>query len=595
MEEKKMTLAEYGKKLQEGEGITPIKEESEVFGEETKSTETVSINTPASENLDEVEVFDPKDASKFIPSMQRVANLSERGGIIPAMNEEEIADMNKKLEGAENLYMKYTEKDAIASIEALRRHGYTDAEIDELPYLKLLSIGKAIIEDEKAGTVGDMKDKVDENGNIDVSHLNEEVTNSGLKKVDETVRVDSAVAGVQSNNPKPTVIDKDGKDLTKEEEDELVDKSLNEMLDANKKVYIKYADKPLNSYRRAKESKAKKLLSRQKRGNKVEVFLPNSNLMLEVFEIHQPMIINEVMTLTQMSQDIMAKKRVVEAILERSTPMCSDGEEITVDGMMNYISYDDLGYIYLAAAYANTIGEVPYGVRCDKCGTQGTIKLDIPKLFTKAIQDIPDDVKASYDPSDSFAKCIEKSLANKIIEVKDKDARVVVTLSNPSLLSNCTLGQAIKTYICDAFASMIPEQFKFQSVDTKFDFLANLESNEIMKTVSACVILSYIEKVDIYTFEGTEDNWDNPEFLDASYDSDEDGVDLMIETMLSLEKSTMDIIEKTIEKEYIRARIEIDTGAWSCPNEKCKAINSSRVEGLELLILSLSHKMEESK
>ena len=88
------------------------------------------------------------------------------------------------------------------------------------------------------------------------------------------------------------------------------------------------------------------------------------------------------------------------------------------------------------------------------------------------------------------------------MEVKDKDARVVITLSNPSLLSNCTLGQAIKTYICEAFASMIPEQFKFQSIDTKFDFLANLESNEIMKTVSACVILSYIEKVDIYTFEG---------------------------------------------------------------------------------------------
>lgn len=594
MEEKTMTLAEYGKKLQEGEGITPIKEEREIFGEENRSTETTPT-APANENVDDIEVFDPKDASKFIPNMQRVANQAERGGIIPAMNEEEIADMNKKLEGAETLYMKYTENDAREAIEALRRHGYTDAEIDELPYLKLLSIGKALIADEKAGTVGDMKDKVDENGNIDMSHMNEEVANSGLKKVDETVRVDSAVAGVQSNNSNPTIIDKDGKDLSKEEEDELVEKSLNDMLDANKKVYIKYADKPLNSYRRAKESKAKKLLSRQKRGNKVEVFLPNSNLMLEVFEIHQPMIINEVMTLTQMSQDIMAKKRVVEAILERSTPMCSDGEEITVDGMMNYISYDDLGYIYLAAAYANTIGEVPYGVRCERCGTQGTIKLDIPKLFTKAIQDIPDDVKASYNPSDSFAKCIEKSLANKIIEVKDKDARVVVTLSNPSLLSNCTLGQAIKTYICEAFASMIPEQFKFQSIDTKFDFLANLESNEIMKTVSACVILSYIEKVDIFTFEGGEDNWDSPEFLDESYDSDEDGVDLMIETMLSLEKSTMDIIEKTIEKEYIRKRIELDTGAWSCPNEKCKAVNTSRVEGLELLILSLSHKMEESK
>ena len=592
MEEKTMTLAEYGKKLQEGEGITPIKEEKEVFGEETKSTETVSVNTPASESLDDVEVFDPKDASKFIPSMQRVANLSERGGIIPAMNEEEIADMNKKLEGAENLYMKYTEKDAIASIEALRRHGYTDAEIDELPYLKLLSIGKAIIEDEKAGTVGDMKDKVDENGNIDVSHLNEEVTGSGLKKVDETVRVDSAVAGVQSNNPNPTVIDKDGKDLTKEEEDELVDKSLNEMLDANKKVYIKYADKPLNSYRRSKESKAKKLLSRQKRGNKVEVFLPNSNLMLEVFEIHQPMIINEVMTLTQMSQDIMAKKRVVEAILERSTPMCSDGEEITVDGMMNYISYDDLSYIYLAGAAANAIQEVPYGVECATCGTKGTIKLDIKKQFVKAMQDIDDELKLAYKESDDFKTCIEKSLANKVIEIKDKDARVVITLNNPSLLSNIALGEAIKSYVCETFAQFIPEALKYQSIDTKFDFIYNLQNPDVVKTISACILLSYINKIDTYTFEGDNKDWDKDEYLDESYDANVDGVDVMVAAMLSLEETTSKVIEKTIEDEFIKERINITTGNWTCASQTCKALNNTRVEGLELLILSLFNKME---
>ena len=162
MEEKTMTLAEYGKKLQEGEGIAPIKEEREIFGEENRSAETAPT-APANESADDIEVFDPKDASKFIPNMQRVANQAERGGIIPAMNEEEIADMNKKLEGAETLYMKYTENDAREAIEALRRHGYTDAEIDELPYLKLLSIGKALIADEKAGTVGDMKDKVEIN------------------------------------------------------------------------------------------------------------------------------------------------------------------------------------------------------------------------------------------------------------------------------------------------------------------------------------------------------------------------------------------------------------------------------------------------
>ena len=325
MEDNKMTLADFSRKLQDGEGINPIASDgAEVIERktevvETKPEETINERIEATSHqkaLADVEVFDPRDASKFVVDMQRTANLTEKGGIIPEMSEEEIADMNKKLEGADEMYMMYTEKDAIKCIEALKRHGYTTEEIDQIPYLKILSLGKALIEDEAEGKVGELKDKIDSDGNVVID------TETGPKRIDDTVKVDSAVAGVNGVDT-PKVKDEDK--LTKEEEDELIEKSLNEMLETNKKVYIKYADKPLNSYRREKESKAKKLISRQKRGNKVEVFLPNSNIMLEVFEIHQPMIINEIMALTQMSQDIMVKKRVVEAILERSTAMCSDG------------------------------------------------------------------------------------------------------------------------------------------------------------------------------------------------------------------------------------------------------------------------------
>ena len=598
--ENKMSLAEFSKTLGQNEipdvskgpsltelASTPVNEEY-TPAQPVQPTE-VNVDTQPVPNKRHIEVIDISEARALTLNMQRTAQEqgSERG-IIPNLDQDEINKINSALDTGLEDYMAYTEKDRNEAVEVLRRHGYTDEEIDEIPYIKLLDIARAVKADEAEGTVGDMRHTVQEDGTIAENAMDKLVDN----KIDDTVVVDTAVKSEVIETPSqpqpqpqvaPKVIDKD-EEFTREP-------SLAEVI-GDKNIYVKYSEKPLNSYKRAKENKVKKLLSRQKRGNSVEVYLPNSNLKLNVFEIHQPAIITEIVRLTQMSQDIMIKKRVVEAILERSTPLCADGEDITTDALMNYISYDDLSYIYLAGAAANAIQEVPYGVECATCGTKGTIKLDIKKQFIKAMQEIDDTLKLSYKESDDFETCIAKSLANKIIEVKDKDARVVITLNNPSLLSNIALGEAIKSYVCETFAQLIPEALKYQSIDTKFDFVYNLQNPDVVKTISACILLSYINKIDTYTFDGNDKNWDSEEFLEESYDANVDGVDVMVEAMLSLEETTSKVIEKTIEDEFVKERINITTGNWTCASQTCKALNNTRVEGLELLILSLYNKME---
>lgn len=598
--ENKMSLAEFSKTLGQNEipdvqkgpsltelASTPVNEEY-TPAQPVQPTE-VNVDTQPVPNKRHIEVIDISEARALTLNMQRTAQEqgSERG-IIPNLDQDEVKKINDALDTGLEDYMAYTEKDRNEAVEVLRRHGYTDEEIDEIPYIKLLDIARAVKADEAEGTVGDMRHTVQEDGTIAENAMDKLVDN----KIDDTVVVDTAVKSEVIETPTqpqpqpqvaPKVIDKD-EEFTREP-------SLAEVI-GDKNIYVKYSEKPLNSYKRAKENKVKKLLSRQKRGNSVEVYLPNSNLKLNVFEIHQPAIITEIVRLTQMSQDIMIKKRVVEAILERSTPLCADGEDITTDALMNYISYDDLSYIYLAGAAANAIQEVPYGVECATCGTKGTIKLDIKKQFIKAMQEIDDTLKLSYKESDDFETCIAKSLANKIIEVKDKDARVVITLNNPSLLSNIALGEAIKSYVCETFAQLIPEALKYQSIDTKFDFVYNLQNPDVVKTISACILLSYINKIDTYTFEGNDKNWDSVEFLEESYDANVDGVDVMVEAMLSLEETTSKVIEKTIEDEFVKERINITTGNWTCASQTCKALNNTRVEGLELLILSLYNKME---
>lgn len=598
--ENKMSLAEFSKTLGQNEipdvpkgpsltelASTPVNEEY-TPAQPVQPTE-VNVDTQPVPNKRHIEVIDISEARALTLNMQRTAQEqgSERG-IIPNLDQDEVKKINSALDTGLEDYMAYTEKDRNEAVEVLRRHGYTDEEIDEIPYIKLLDIARAVKADEAEGTVGDMRHTVQEDGTIAENAMDKLVDN----KIDDTVVVDTAVKSEVIEAPSqpqpqpqvaPKVIDKD-EEFTREP-------SLAEVI-GDKNIYVKYSEKPLNSYKRAKENKVKKLLSRQKRGNSVEVYLPNSNLKLNVFEIHQPAIITEIVRLTQMSQDIMIKKRVVEAILERSTPLCADGEDITTDALMNYISYDDLSYIYLAGAAANAIQEVPYGVECATCGTKGTIKLDIKKQFIKAMQEIDDTLKLSYKESDDFETCIAKSLANKIIEVKDKDARVVITLNNPSLLSNIALGEAIKSYVCETFAQLIPEALKYQSIDTKFDFVYNLQNPDVVKTISACILLSYINKIDTYTFDGNDKNWDSEEFLEESYDANVDGVDVMVEAMLSLEETTSKVIEKTIEDEFVKERINITTGNWTCASQTCKALNNTRVEGLELLILSLYNKME---
>lgn len=599
--ENKMSLAEFSKTLGQNEipdvpkgpsltelASTPVNEDYTPAQPVLQPTE-VNVDIQPVPNKRHIEVIDISEARALTLNMQRTAQEqgSERG-IIPNLDQDEVKKINSALDTGLEDYMAYTEKDRNEAVEVLRRHGYTDEEIDEIPYIKLLDIARAVKADEAEGTVGDMRHTVQEDGTIAENAMDKLVDN----KIDDTVVVDTAVKSEvieAPNQPQPQpqvapkVIDKD-EEFTREP-------SLAEVI-GDKNIYVKYSEKPLNSYKRAKENKVKKLLSRQKRGNSVEVYLPNSNLKLNVFEIHQPAIITEIVRLTQMSQDIMIKKRVVEAILERSTPLCADGEDITTDALMNYISYDDLSYIYLAGAAANAIQEVPYGVECATCGTKGTIKLDIKKQFIKAMQEIDDTLKLSYKESDDFETCIAKSLANKIIEVKDKDARVVITLNNPSLLSNIALGEAIKSYVCETFAQLIPEALKYQSIDTKFDFVYNLQNPDVVKTISACILLSYINKIDTYTFEGNDKNWDSEEFLEESYDANVDGVDVMVEAMLSLEETTSKVIEKTIEDEFVKERINITTGNWTCASQTCKALNNTRVEGLELLILSLFNKME---
>jgi len=594
--ENKMSLAEFSKTLGQNEipdvpkgpsltelASTPVNEEY-TPAQPVQPTEVAPEPQPVP-NKRHIEVIDISEARALTLNMQRTAQEqgSERG-IIPNLDQDEVKKINSALDTGLEDYMAYTEKDRNEAVEVLRRHGYTDEEIDEIPYIKLLDIARAVKADEAEGTVGDMRHTVQEDGTIAENAMDKLVDN----KIDDTVVVDTAVKSEvieapTQPQPAPKVIDKD-EEFTREP-------SLAEVI-GDKSIYVKYSEKPLNSYKRAKENKVKKLLSRQKRGNSVEVYLPNSNLKLNVFEIHQPAIITEIVRLTQMSQDIMIKKRVVEAILERSTPLCADGEDITTDALMNYISYDDLSYIYLAGAAANAIQEVPYGVECATCGTKGTIKLDIKKQFIKAMQEIDDTLKLSYKESDDFETCIAKSLANKIIEVKDKDARVVITLNNPSLLSNIALGEAIKSYVCETFAQLIPEALKYQSIDTKFDFVYNLQNPDVVKTISACILLSYINKIDTYTFDGNDKNWDSEEFLEESYDANVDGVDVMVEAMLSLEETTSKVIEKTIEDEFVKERINITTGNWTCASQTCKALNNTRVEGLELLILSLFNKME---
>ena len=264
--ENTMTLKEFGKSLGKDEIVeapkgpslseltTPIN--GDIKSEETKVDTPPVLVTPERK----VEVFDISDAKAMALSMQKTAQerATERG-IIPNLDAEEVEKMEKALDVGLNDYLAYTEKDRNEAVEVLRRHGYTDEEIDDIPYIKLLDIARAVKADEQDGTVGVMRLAVQADGTIKEDSLNDIKDN----KIDDTQIVDSAVktevkpveqpttAGTTTEQKAPTIIDKN--------DEEIKEPSLAEVI-GDKEIYIKYSEKPLNSYKRAKENKVKKLL-----------------------------------------------------------------------------------------------------------------------------------------------------------------------------------------------------------------------------------------------------------------------------------------------------------------------------------------------
>ena len=216
--ENTMNLKDFGKALgkneipdtQKGPSVNeltaPILEEKKE--EIVKTTETVVTPTR------KVEVFDMSDAKDMTLSMQRTAQeRANDRGIVPNLDDDEIKKMEDALNVGLEDYMAYTEKDRNEAVEVLRRHGYSDEEIDEIPLLKLLDIARAVKADEAEGTVGDMKHVVQEDGTIKEESIND-VTNN---KIDDTQAVNTAVkTEVKPTEPvpptsgeqvKPTVID----------------------------------------------------------------------------------------------------------------------------------------------------------------------------------------------------------------------------------------------------------------------------------------------------------------------------------------------------------------------------------------------------
>ena len=199
--ENKMSLAEFSKTLGQNEipdvpkgpsltelASTPVNEEY-TPAQPVQPTE-VNVDTQPVPNKRHIEVIDISEARALTLNMQRTAQEqgSERG-IIPNLDQDEVNKINSALDTGLEDYMAYTEKDRNEAVEVLRRHGYTDEEIDEIPYIKLLDIARAVKADEAEGTVGDMRHTVQEDGTIAENAMDKLVDN----KIDDTVVVETAV------------------------------------------------------------------------------------------------------------------------------------------------------------------------------------------------------------------------------------------------------------------------------------------------------------------------------------------------------------------------------------------------------------------
>lgn len=494
-------------------------------------------------------------------------------GIIPALSPEDRASIRKSLFDQKEVHTKLVEH----YIDVLLKCGYSQDEIKSMTYTKIMDLGRALEADMAEGTLGDAEDEREKIENPPEVPTNE--------KIDTAVKTEEKKAEIipVKTEEKEEVVDNEVKD-------EVTPPNLKELLKTNENIYVHYTEKPLNAYRRNIQTKNRKLIERQKRGRNIQVYLPNSNIKLAVYELHQPSVIQEIFTV-EASQTITAKRKTLQTILERSSVIAADGEDVTVDGLMNFISQDDIPYIYLAAAVANAVKEIPLKVMCRRCRTESMITLDSNTLIAKAMQDIPDNIIADFREDDKFEDQINKSLANKVAVVEDTDALVRIELKNPSIRTHVLMGESARAYVVEAFANLLPQELLYAPMDTKFEFLFNLANSDIGRAVQACIVAQFVEKITFYNFkavEGTE--WNDDRNIEIEYTLD-DTMEAIIDAIASLEKSTYEVMQKVIEEQFVNQKLSISTGSWSCSNPKCKHIQETNVEGLELLMSSLLIKM----
>lgn len=507
-------------------------------------------------------------ASKLSMEMEsRKRELAETTpGISQNFDEEEKGKILASVDKLVDETIDANSEDYIRGKKILMSRGSTEEEVDSMPFRHVTIIGS-----EQAGEVEVVEDKVAKP--IEVEDV--EVKVEQKKEEVKTVEVVKEVV---------TVVEEE---IQVPDEKEIIHTKVKEMMANN---IVKYIDKPMNSFRRDKENKRKKLLNREKRGKCCEMPLPNSNLRLNIYELRQSSVINSVTKEILSSSDMAMKYKAVKDILDRSEVLCSDGSTVDTDQLMNVISVDDLPWIQYGAAVANSVDKVPYTVRCEKCGTIAEISLDIIERVDEAVKSIPQDIITEFNPADDFKTCILKSKAGITAVVKDESARAKVYLSNPSLMKSIVGGDMTRKIAVSEYAEYLPQELVHANIDAKFEFLTrNHSTAEFVQLISALLLMSYIDKIEYYELDAPLDDWDNDKYLDMVIDENETS-ETMIEGIINLEESTIENIENVIADSFVKHAVTVTTGKWKC--YKCKhSENESGLSGLLLLTTTLQLKM----
>ena len=491
---------------------------------------------------------------------KKKADITEEtnSGLHQVFDETEKSALFESVEKAAELTFDTNTEDYDRAVAYLKMQGRTDEEIDAVPYRQLCIIGSK--------EVGD--------GNIMEKELKER---ENKETIPESTVVEKEIeVVVETKTPQnftPSVIE--------EEDDEVSDR----VKDLTGNKLVKYSDKPLNAYRRGIEGKRAKLLNREKRGKYCSIPLPNSNLRLNIYELRQPNVRNGVSNELMLSHEIYNRYKALKDILDRSEVVCADGATITTDQQLKNISHDDIPYIYLGAGVANSIDRIPMAVACNVCGTPGDISIDLEDRVMVAINNIPQEIILDHNPKDTFGECILRSRTGVEAIVEDKEACVKIYLSNPSIEKNIIMGDATRKKVVEKFQDYIPEKHAYAPLDMKYNLILQhaQTDTEIVHLISGMILLSFVDKIEYYNMD-IIDNWDSKENLDFTVGG-EDSIETMIDALVQLEKTTIDLIDAIIDEKFIRHSIKVETDDWVC--HKCNQKNRSVIQGLLALTTTL--------